>query len=220
MEISYLGHSTFKLKGKKGTVITDPYGDYVGFALPSVSADMVTVSHHHPDHDNIKKVGGTARRAQPFIVDTAGEYEVGGISIFGVPTFHDDQKGSLRGTNIVFTVLLDELRVCHLGDLGHPLTNEQIAAIGEIDVLLCPVGGHFTINPSVAVQTIQALEPSYVIPMHFKTPAHDEKVFADLVTLADFLKEYGAAPAPVASVSIDKGKLPEETELVVLQAPH
>lgn len=220
MEISYLGHSSFKLKGKKGTVVTDPYGDYVGFSLPSASADMVTVSHDHPDHNNVKKISGTARRERPFIVDTAGEYEVAGISVFGVPTFHDANQGVERGSNIVFTVLLDEVRICHLGDLGHELTNEQVSAIGAIDVLIVPVGGHFTINPAQAVKTIQTLEPSYVIPMHYRTTEHDEKVFADVVMLETFLKEYGASPTPVVSLSVDKQKLPEETELVVLQPLH
>lgn len=217
MEITYHGHSTFKLKGKKGTLVTDPYGDFVGFSLPTLSADMVTISHHHPDHDNAKKVGGTARRERPFIVDTAGEYEVGGISVFGVPTFHDGTQGSERGPNTIFTILIDDVRICHLGDLGHILSNEQVSDIGAIDVVLCPVGGKFTINPAQAVENIHLLEPSYVIPMHFKTPEHDPKVFAEMGTLAQFLKEYGAEPQPLKSLSVDKGKMPEETELVVLQ---
>lgn len=218
MEITYFGHSAFKLKGKKGTVVTDPFSDAVGWSMPNVSADLVTVSHDHFDHNFVKKISGTARRSNPFIIDTPGEYEVGGVSVFGTATWHDANQGVERGSNTVFTILIDDVRVCHLGDLGHELTNEQLSAIGEIDVLLCPVGGAFTINPAQAVKTIQALEPAYVIPMHYRTDKHDEKVFADVVTLADFLKEYGAEPAPVKELSVDKAKLPEETELVVLQS--
>lgn len=218
MEITYYGHSAFKLKGKKGTVITDPFSDAVGWSLPNISADLVTVSHHHFDHDHTKKIGGTARRTNPFIVDTPGEYEVGGISVFGTATWHDANQGVERGSNTVFTILLDDISVCHLGDLGHELTNDQLSSIGTVDVLLVPVGGVFTINPAQAVKTVQAFEPSYVIPMHYKTEKHDEKVFADVATLDDFLKEYGAQPAPVKELSVDKSKLPEETELVVLQA--
>lgn len=216
MEITYFGHSCFRLKGKLGTVVTDPYAKYTGLNLPSLSADIITVSHQHPDHSAISQVTGTTRRPKPFIVSEPGEYEVGGVSVFGVPTYHDNQQGQERGSNTVFTVFIDELRVCHLGDLGHDLTSEQLAEIDQVDVLLCPVGGHFTIDPEQAMKVINALEPSYVIPMHFKTDKHSEN-FADLKTLPDFLKIYGMSPTPVKKLSVEKNRLPEETELVVLE---
>lgn len=216
MEITYLGHSCFKLKSSEGTVITDPYASFVGFSLPTASADVVTVSHDHEDHNAVGQVRGTARRDKPFLITKPGEYEVGGISVFGVKTYHDSHQGVERGVNHVYTILLDNVRVCHLGDLGHELTPEQIEDIGEIDVLLVPVGGVYTIDSQQATKTIHALEPSYVIPMHFKTPQHDEKVFADLETLADFLKEYGSEVQPEAKLVVTKDRLPEETELVVL----
>jgi L-ascorbate metabolism protein UlaG (beta-lactamase superfamily) len=217
MDITYYGHSTFKLKGKTGTVITDPYSDAIGLALPSLSADIVTLSHDHADHNAKSKVSGTARREKPFIVSYPGEYEVEGISVFGVNTFHDDEKGAQRGINTVFSIFIDEITVCHLGDLGHELTSEQLSAIGDIDVLLCPVGGFYTIDAKMAVKTIHQLEPSYVIPMHYKSDKHDEKMFADVGTLDNFLKEYGVSPTPVAKLSVEKSRMPEETELVVLQ---
>lgn len=217
MDITYLGHSAFQLKGKRGSVVMDPYQAYVGFSLPSVSADIVTTSHDHPDHNAITAVGGTARRDKPFIISQPGEYEVAGISVFGIESFHDANQGVERGRNTIFTVWLDELRVCHLGDLGHPLTNDMIETIGSVDVLLVPVGGHFTINAAQAVEIIHQLEPAYAIPMHFKTPDHDEKVFGDVQELQVFLKEYGMNPSPQAKFKIEKGSLPEETELVVLQ---
>ncbi|NCO12298.1 MAG: hypothetical protein COZ34_05145 [Candidatus Pacebacteria bacterium CG_4_10_14_3_um_filter_34_15] len=219
MILTYHGHSTFRIKGKKGTVITDPYEDYIGMPLPRLSGDIVTVSHDHKDHNAIKKISGTTRRENPFIVNKSGEYEVGGISIFGVRTFHDANEGVERGENIVFTALVDGIRICHLGDLGHELSPEQIEDIGSVDVLLCPVGGVYTIDPELAVKTIRSIEPGIVIPMHYKTAQHNADVFGDLKTLDDFLKVYGVSPEPVPKLDIDSTlNIPEETELVVLSA--
>jgi L-ascorbate metabolism protein UlaG (beta-lactamase superfamily) len=216
MIITYHGHSCFKLKGKRGTVITDPFEAYVGFSPSSLTADIVTVSHQHKDHNAISKVKGTEAHPKPFIIDSPGEYEVGGVSVFGDKMYHDSVGGVERGENTVFTILLDDLRVCHLGDLGHTLTEEQVEKIGLVDILFVPVGGHFTINPEQANEVIRMIEPSIVIPMHFLTPEHDSKVFGDLKTLADFTKEYGIEPAAVPKLSIEKDRLPEETELVIL----
>lgn len=217
MTITYHGHSTFKIKGRAGTVVTDPYDDYIGLTLPKMSTDIVTVSHDHKDHNAVKSLAGTARRSNPFIVTDAGEYEVGGISVFGVQTYHDANKGVERGKNLVFTVLVDGIRICHLGDLGHELTPEQLEEIGEVDVLLCPVGGVFTIDPEMAVKTIRAIEPGIVIPMHFKSEKHNSEVFGELETLNEFLKVFGVSPTPVAKLELaSKSSLPEETELVVL----
>lgn len=216
MIITYHGHSCFKLKGRTGTLVFDPYDESVGWPLPSLSADVVVVSHNHPDHNNVKAVRPTSRRDQPFVVTQPGEYEVGGISVFGVATFHDDQEGILRGSNSVFTALIDGVRVTHLGDLGHQLTAEQAEAIGSSDVLLCPVGGHFTIDPAEAVKVIRTLEPSIIIPMHFLTDKHDKNVFADLKTLPEFLKEYSVEVAPIPQLEVDHSRLPEETTAVVL----
>lgn len=217
MTITYHGHSTFKIKGRVGVVVTDPFDEYIGLSLPSMSADIITVSHDHKDHNAIKSLTGTARRSNPFVVTDAGEYEVGGISVFGVQSFHDANGGVERGKNLVFTILVDGIRICHLGDLGHELTPEQLEEIGEVDVLLCPVGGVFTIDPEVAVKTIRAIEPGIVIPMHYKSEKHNQEAFGDLKTLDDFLKVYGVNPTPVAKLELaSKSSVPEETELVVL----
>ncbi len=109
MQITYHGHSTFRYKGKNGMVVTDPYAGSVGFELGNLSADLVTVSHQHADHNAADKIKGTARRDKPFVITEAGEYEVGGISVFGVKTYHDANQGIERGSNIVFTTLIDEL---------------------------------------------------------------------------------------------------------------
>jgi L-ascorbate metabolism protein UlaG (beta-lactamase superfamily) len=218
MTITYHGHSCFKLRGKNGSVVTDPYDDYIGFSLPSLSADLVTVSHDHKDHNQAGKISGTARRANPFIINELGEYEVGGISVFGVKSFHDEKKGEERGVNSIFTIAIDGIRVCHLGDLGHELTEEQVNDIGIIDVLLVPVGGTFTINSKLAVAVTRALEPSFVIPMHYNTPDHDPKNFGELQTVADFLKEFGAdSVTTVEKLKLEGDRLPEEIEVVVLE---
>ncbi len=219
MILTYHGHSTFRIKGKKGTVITDPYEDYIGMPLPRLSGDIVTVSHDHKDHNAFKKISGTTRRDNPFIINKSGEYEVGGISIFGVRTFHDANGGVERGENIVYTALVDGLRICHLGDLGHELSPEQIEDIGSVDVLLCPVGGVYTIDPELAVKTIRSIEPGIVIPMHYKTAQHNADVFGDMKSLEDFLKVYGLSPEPVPKLEIDSTlSIPEETELIVLSS--
>ncbi len=217
MIITYLGHSSFKIRGKTGTVVTDPFHEYVGFEFPTASADIVTVSHDHKDHNNAAAVDGTARRDVPFVVTRPGDYEVEEVSVFGTPSYHDDNEGAERGNNIIYNLLVDGISICHLGDLGHELTDDQRGAIGTVDILMIPVGGAFTIGPSKAKKVIQSLDPSIIIPMHYKTGEHDEKVFADVGTLDDFLKEYGAEVKPETKLKIEKSKLPEESELVVLR---
>lgn len=216
MQITYLGHSAFKLKGSSGTVVTDPYHSSVGFEFPRVTADLVTVSHDHQDHNAAENVMPSAKREKIFLVSQAGEYEVSGISVFGVVTYHDVDEGVSRGINNVFTILLDGLRICHLGDLGHELTAKQADAIGNVDVLLCPVGGVYTIDPVQAVKTIRQLEPSIIIPMHYKTAVHDAKTFGELAGVDDFLKAYGVETQPVANLEVVATRLPEETEVCFL----
>lgn len=216
MEITYLGHSSFKLKGKQGTVVTDPFASDIGFSLPSVSADMVTISHDHHDHNNIKGVSGTARREKPWIVNAAGEYEVAGISVFGYPSFHDDKEGQERGRNIVYSIVIDGINVVHLGDLGHELSDSFIEKLGNVGILLCPVGGVFTLDADKATEVIQAIEPSYIIPMHYKTSKHAD-AFSGLKTVEEFQKIYGVSSEPVKSLSVSVSSLPEQTTLVVLE---
>ncbi len=218
MTITYHGHSCFKLRGKNAAAVTDPYEDSIGLSLPSLSADVVTISHDHGDHNQASRVSGTARRDNPFVIDHLGEYEVEGISVFGVGSHHDDQEGSERGANNIFTISVDGVRVCHLGDLGHQLTESMIDEIGIIDVLLLPVGGKYTIDAKQAVAVARALEPGIVIPMHYRTAEHDEKRFGELQAVEDFLKEFGADDAKKTDkLKVESDRLPEEMEVVVLE---
>lgn len=200
-----------------GTIITDPYRDEaVGLRLGKQLAEVVTISHHHDDH-NAGDLVGSEKREKPFVIDQPGEYEVGGISVFGTQVDHDDKGGELRGVNTIFSILVDNINVCHLGDLGHVLTSEQVSRIGNVDVLLCPIGGHYTIDYKQAIEVMNMLEPKIFIPMHYKVEGEKPETLEVLTTLADFEKEYGMSPTPVAKFDITKDKLPDETEVVVLE---
>jgi L-ascorbate metabolism protein UlaG (beta-lactamase superfamily) len=220
MDITYLGHSAFKLRGKIASVVTDPYTSVVGFDLPKVSADIVTVSHQHEDHNASTKVSGTSRRPEPYVIQAPGEYEVCGVGVFGWQTFHDDKEGKERGKNTVYIIHLDGLKICHLGDLGHALSESQIHQIGEINVLLIPVGGFYTINAKQAVEVTKALQPSIVIPMHYQTPKHNSEAFAQVAPVTQFLTEMGIEE-PLESqekLTLTPSDLPEETVVTLLQA--
>ena len=219
MEIIYLGHSAFKLKGRNATLVADPFDKKtVGFSMPKVSADIVTVSHQHQDHNAVERVGGTARRSKPYIIEAPGEYEVNGVGVFGWGSFHDRSKGAEFGKNTMFTVMIDGVTVGHLGDLGQTLNEDQIEGLGIIDVLLVPIGGIYTIGPEQAAEVIQDLQPSWVIPMHYKTNEHNQEKFGKLYGIEAFLKEMGAEGVVAREkLNIQAGESLEETEVVVLK---
>lgn len=217
MEISYLGHSSFKIKTKTGTVVTDPY-TLPGMKMPAISADIVTVSHQHPDHNNVSSVSGTARREKPFVIAEPGEYEVEGISFFGYQTSHDDSSGKERGENTIFIIQAEDLRILHLGDLGHELPDKLVENLEGIDIVMVPVGGKYTINAETAFKVIEKIDPFYVLPMHYRTPAHDEKMFGDLTDLATFTTAYGHSVRTVKSLSVSKISLPQDvTEVITFE---
>jgi L-ascorbate metabolism protein UlaG (beta-lactamase superfamily) len=208
MEITWLGHSCFKLKGKQATVITDPFSPAIGYTLGKVTADIVTVSHPHSGHSYVQGVAD-----EPRILKSPGEYESGGVLSVGVHTFHDNEKGAQRGKNTVFVIDVDDVMICHLGDLGHVLTAEQVAEINGVDVLLIPVGGVSTIDAVQAAQVVRQLEPKIVIPMHYKTEAEKK----DLETAERFLKEMGVKEAvPQPKLSVNKSSLPLAMQVVML----
>lgn len=165
MKIKYLGHSCFLLTESTGTaVVCDPYGEGVGFKMPPVSADAVTVSHHHYDHDNVSAVKGN-----PVVLDSEQGYELTGVQINAVSSFHDEHGGADRGQNVIFKFRMDGLDVCHLGDLGEECSPELIEAILPVNVLLIPVGGTYTIDAQMAREYVDRLMPDVVIPMHYRT---------------------------------------------------
>ncbi len=164
MKIRYLGHSCFVFTESTGTsIVTDPYGK-IGFRMPSVSADAVTVSHGHYDHCNVKAVGG-----DPVVINEEGKYEVGGVTIKAIKSYHDDKNGAKRGENLIFKFRMDGLEVCHLGDLGEECSSSLIETLLPVHVLLIPVGGTYTIDAEQAKEYVDRIMPSIVIPMHYKT---------------------------------------------------
>lgn len=217
MDISWLGHSSFRIKGKTATVVTDPFeSGKVGFKFPKTEADIVTVSHDHWDHNQSGLVTAPPTSG-PKVVSGPGEYEIKGVYIFGVPTFHDTKQGAERGKSTVYVITIDNVRVCHLGDLGHTLSEGQVGEIGEVDILLVPVGGVYTIGVKEAVEVVSSLEPKVVIPMHYKTKELNQEIFGKLAPVDEFIKEVGIEPVRDSKYSIAYDKLPEEMQFVILE---
>lgn len=212
MKIQYLGHSSFILKGKQGSVVTDPYDSaMVGVKFPSVEADIVTVSHQHADHNQSQLIGG-----EKIVFDFPGEYERKGIRVFGYQTYHDAQNGSERGENIMFKIIIDDVVVLHCGDLGHVPADDLIEQVKDSNVVLVPVGGFFTIGPKEAVELVKLLNPEVVIPMHFNHPKVKQDAFGQLAPVSEFLKLMGKEGlAAVSKFEVTVDSLPDK-EVVLL----
>ncbi|RRR75806.1 MAG: Zn-dependent hydrolase [Candidatus Viridilinea halotolerans] len=217
-DIQYLGHACFRLRGRDGIVICDPYTRAIGMDIGRPTAHIVTVSHDHDDHNNSAQV--RPMRERLFVVEGPGEYEVGGIMIAGVLTYHDKAKGAELGRNIVYVIHIDDIVFCHLGDLGHELSQGQIEAIGSVDVLFVPVGGGETIGPAEAINVISQLQPRVVIPMHYASPQLSFDY--PLAPLERFTLELGHKEFTLEDkLSLSASGLPaegEETRLIVMRA--
>ena len=212
MEIVYLGHASFRLKGKKAVLVTDPFDPkMVGLSFPKTKADIVTVSHQHDDHNQIELVKGVQR-----VIDGPGEYEIKGVSVIGINTFHDEKKGEERGKNTIYIIEMDEVRIAHLGDLGHRLSEKLLEAIGEIDILMIPVGGVYTIGPKRAAELARAIEPKIIIPMHYQQPGLNPKVFAKLSSVEPFLSQIGLPVEKSEKLNFKKEIFAEEQKVVLL----
>ena len=210
MEIIWLGHSCFRLRGREAAIITDPCPKSTGYSIGRPTATAVTVSHDHPDHSNIAAVTG-----DPHVVRGPGEFEIAGVLIMGIRTYHDDVQGSELGRNIAYVLEVDDVRICHLGDIGHVPTSEQVEELSGVDVLLAPVGGGSTIDATAAAETVSLIGPKLVIPMHYKTPAAKAK----LEPLDRFLKEMGADGAlseRQPKLTVTSSTLPEQTKVLIL----
>lgn len=217
-EIQYLGHACFRLRGRDGIVLTDPFDRSVGADLGRPTAQIITVSHDHPDHANVAAV--RPAREKVFTINGPGEYEVGGILITGVRTYHDKKHGADLGNNTVYVIHVDDIVFCHLGDLGHELTTQQIDDIGAVDVLFIPVGGGETIGPAEAVSVISQLEPRIVIPMHYAAEGQTNFV-NELVPLERFTHELGLKDVVAEEkLTLSPSSLPaegEETRVIVMR---
>jgi len=215
MKIKWYGHAAFLITSAQGTkIIIDPYepgafGGQLSYGKINDQVEIVITSHDHADHNYTKDLPGT-----PQVVKGAGSKAIKGISMKGIPTYHDASKGSERGANTIFNLKVDDIQICHLGDLGHLLSDKELAEIGPVDILMIPVGGFFTIDAKEATRIAEQIKPKIVIPMHFKT----EKCGFPIAPVEDFLRGKKNAKRPKASeATFDHSTLPKQTEIVVLE---
>jgi len=217
MQIIWYGQSCFQISSSEGknnrvSIVVDPFGEDIGFKLPrKLEADIVLVTHDHSDHNNVKAVSG-----QPLVIAGPGEYDAKGVFIRGIPGFHDNSRGSERGDITIYTIEAEGMRLCHLGDLGQKeLSSDQLEKIGEVDILMVPAGGVYTINAAEAIKIMAQVEPKITIPMHYQIP----KLKIKLEGVDKFLKALGIKSLkPLSKLSIKKKDLlSEEAKIIVLQ---
>ena len=210
MEIAWHGYSCFRLTERNSaSIVTDPFNKSIGLASPRLKADVVTISHDAPGHNNADNVKGARAITGP------GEYEIGGAFITGVNTSPNKQEeNSEPSPNIAYVIDYDSASVCHLGDMNAIPSQTQIEALGTVDVLLVPVGGGKGLNAAQAAEIISLIEPSIVIPMHYRVG----KVKVKLDPLSRFLKEMGLGKVnSEPNLKVIKSSLPEETQVRVLE---
>ena len=214
MDLTWLGHACFRLRGRDVTILTDPYeADGWGYPPLSGSADVVTISTDHPHHAGLSGIEG-----RPRVLRGPGEYEIGGALIWGVRTLRRKNDGGQPSPkNTAFVIQLEELTVCHLGDLADaPLSPEELSRIKDADVLLVPVGGNCTINASQAAMVVAQVEPKLIVPMHYAT--EETRGHLALDEIERFCKELGASDAsPRPRLSITPTSLPNEPTVVLLE---
>lgn len=214
MKVKWYGHAAFYFVSEKGLrLIIDPYepggfGGAIGYGPITDEAEVVLVSHDHADHNYVKGLSG-----KPQIIKGKGTHRYKDLEIRGIPAFHDEGKGSQRGENTIFCFTLDEIKVCHLGDLGHIPQEEQLSQMGQVDLLLIPVGGVYTIDPAQATKALEKIRPKLAIPMHYKTP----RCGFPLATVEEFTKGKVVKTLPASELQISKKDLPESLEIIVLK---
>lgn len=214
MKVKWLGHATFLITSDEGTkIITDPYQPGVfglDYGKIEEAADIVVVSHDHSDHNYVKGVPGN-----PQVVKGSGSHKVKGIEFKGIPSYHDDSRGSERGENAMFCFTVNGVRICHVGDLGHTLSDRQVADIGEVDVLLIPVAGTYTLDAAAANKVVDQIKPRVIIPMHFKT---DRCPTFPVTDVEPFLKsKTNVKRMDTPEVELKKEQLPTARETIVLK---
>jgi L-ascorbate metabolism protein UlaG (beta-lactamase superfamily) len=207
LDVTWLGQSCFRLRGKSAAVVTDPFPPALGPKL-RLEGNLVTVSHPHENHSHVQSV------KDAYVIEGPGEYEVAGVTVRGLPTYHDGQQGAEHGRNTVYVIEVDEVRVCHLGDLGHALDDRALETIGNVDVLLVPVGGGTTLDGAKAAEVCRQVEPRYVVPMHFGHPA----LRTELAPVGRFLNEMGVPESePQSKLTVQASSAEAETKVVVLE---
>lgn len=221
MQIVWHGQSCFEITAnpiKNGPVkiVIDPFSEEIGLKLPKLEADIILSTHSHHDHNNVKGVSSVGQNT-PFLIEGPGEYEVKNIYIRGIPSWHDSKEGKERGQNTIYTIETEDLKICHMGDFGQTeLTPEQLETIGEIDVLMVPVGGVYTIEAKEALKVMAQIEPKITIPMHYSLP----KLKVKLDEVDKFLKAVGVKSAePLPKLNIKKKDLSQEEAKILVLCP-
>ena len=217
MNISWRGQSCFQItssqnKNHQVSIVIDPFDKEIGLRVPKLQADLVLVTHNHPDHNNIKAVSG-----DPFVIDGPGEYDIKEVTINGITGFHDNSQGKERGQITIYTIKTEGIKICHLSDLGQKeLSSEQLDKIGDIDILMIPVGGTYTINAEEAIKIMSQIEPKITIPMHYKIP----KLSIKLDPVDNFLKAFNIKKIDaLPKLSIKKKDISSEEAKIVLLEP-
>ena len=210
MDLTWLGHACFRMRGREGVVLTDPPDPKSGHAISRTEAGLVTISHDHAGHSSLKSVGG-----EPVVLRGPGEYEVHEVLVTGLGTYHDEEKGTLRGANVVFAIRLDDLLICHLGDLGHSLPAADLERLGDVDIVLVPISGADTnLSAAKAAEIVHQLEPKVVVPM-----SYDPDVQKKDSPYERLLHELGVKElTPVPKLSVTRGSLPENVQVVALDS--
>ncbi len=213
MVIEWLGHSCFLVTLKNGTrILFDPYDDTVGYTRVEKEVDAVVVSHQHFDHNNLSRITGNYT-----VIDKPGLHTLGEATIECISTFHDHSGGAHRGENLVSVLSVRGIRLCHMGDIGCVPGEDVVAKLKGVEVLLIPVGGHYTIDAQEALELCERIEPNIIIPMHFKTPATD----MDIAPLHEFLdavsREYDVSHPGQCYLNIDLATLKKRTRIVVME---
>jgi len=210
MDMTWLGHACFRMRGREGVVLTDPPDPKSGHAIPRTEAGLVTMSHEHAGHASLRSVAG-----EPVVLRGPGEYEVHDMLVTGIGSFHDDEKGAERGRNTVFAIRLDDLVICHLGDLGHALPAVDLEKLGDVDIALVPISGpEVNLSAARAAEIVHQLEPKVVVPMSFDPD--DKKKDTPYARL---LHELGVKELEfVSKLSVTRSSLPENLQVVALDS--
>ena len=212
MDITWLGHSCFRIKGKEVTVVTDPCSPDTGFSFNKIKADIITISHFHPGHSYREGIEGEFQE-----IKSPGEYELKGVYVTGIPSFHDENQGSEKGKNTIYLIEVEGVSFCHLGDIGHLPSTQIEEELGEVGVLFVPVGGESTIDGAKAATLVRSIAPKYVIPMHYKTPESTR----ELDSVDKFLKNFSTKDiVPQPKLTVNKTNLPLTTQIVLLEVQH
>jgi L-ascorbate metabolism protein UlaG (beta-lactamase superfamily) len=206
-EFRWYGHNCFRIRGKDAVVMTDPVGKKTGFTLAKQTADLVTISSPQPEHTNLAAI-----KPEFNTIDGPGEYEIHDVFVTGIRTHQDEERGALRGHNTTYLIELDGMVICHLGDLGHALSEEQTEAMTDVDILLVPAGSR-TLDPVRAAEIAGQLQPKVVIPMQYAAAGGDR----DLLGLEGFVRNLGVdVPQPEEKLNVKPSDLGETMRLVVL----